>query len=771
MKLPFRTRRSAGVPVTPATHRIIAAANAARDRGDWPAAAAQYRQALAQDPTLAHIHVQLGNMAHEQNNDAEARAAHEAALRLRPGYADAHLQLGHLADARGDHAATGAHYLAAYTADPRLGDAARGLHRAMARTRGDARTRLLDALRTPGSLPGVPPSVPDAATAAIVFDISDLVGYWSGSRLPTGIQRVQIQLVTYALHQAPPPGLCCFIEGRDAWIGLDPALFQVAAALSLASGDADDPAWIAALHRLHLHLMLAAPCAFPHGAALVNLGSSWQVPNYFLFIRDAKRRFGIRYVPFIHDLIPILAPQYFTVSARRDVVPWVAGVFAHADHILVNSEATKRDVLQVGATMGRALAPEDVAVIRLDADCRNPDPAPNAPDPSPAEPFVLFVATIEVRKGHVTALDAWSALIAQHGPAVPRLVCVGKRGWLSGPVYRRLEDPALAARVTLRHAVSDAELARLYRTCLFTLYPSHYEGWGLPITESLCHGKPVIAADTSSLPEAGGDLALYVQPGDAPALAEAAARLIFNAPYREALAARIRAGFHPRTWSGLATQMQAELARMAARGTPPVLPSPMARLGAYHSLAQSRALRAHAGAASGEAFRDGTGWAPPDAAGSRIRPGGAVLAVSLPPRAAPLRAGLLLLGASTPLDWRIDVRGGPALSGTLAAVARTWATFTYPMDAPGELRLRLDAGVPEPTGDDSPEQVPPDGNDLVALAGFFIYPEGEAARAMPLLEAIALGNLDDVDAFHDPADQHAGDARTVWPWPAGHRTE
>lgn len=767
MMLPFKTKRSAGVPVTPAVHRTIARANAARDRQDWAEAATRYRQALTQDPTLAHIQVQLGNMEHERGHQADARAAHQAALRLRPGHADAHLQLGHLASDEGDHATAGHHYLAAFTANPALGDAASGLHRALARARGPTRTRLLDALRgaTADALPDAPTHLPGAGPDApnpdaIVFDVSDLIGYWSHGRLPTGIQRVQIQLITHA--HAAPTALCCFIDGRDDWLGLDPALFHETVALSLASGNREDPAWIAALHRLHLHLALARPFAFPHGSTLVNLGSSWQLANYFLFVREAKRRHAIRYVPFIHDLIPILAPHYFTKPARREVVPWIAGVFAHADHALVNSEATKRDLLQVGQAMDRTLDPGDIAVIRLDADFRTPNllelpPASLAQWHLDTEPFVLFVATVEGRKGHATALDAWSALIAQHGPAIPRLVCVGKRGWLSGPVYRRLEDPALAARVTMLHAVADAELALLYRSCLFTLYPSHYEGWGLPITEALCYGKPVIAANVSSLPEAGGDLALYVEPGDAQALAATAARLIFDTPHRTALAARIQAEFHPRTWADLAAQMQSDLARLGARRTPPVLPHPTAKLGAYHSLARSQALQARSAAASGEPFRHGTGWAPPDGSGSRTRPGGAVLAAHLPPHATPLRIGLLLLGAATALDWRIDVRGGPALSGTLHPHARTWATFTYPADAPGELRLHLASEPADPPDDGAHDDT------LVGLAGFFLYPEGDVAAGMRLLEAIALGNLDDVDAFHEPVIRAAGDARMAWP--------
>ena len=774
--LPFKTRRSAGVPVTAAVHRVLVRANAARDRGDHAAAAAGYRQALAADPSLAHIWLQLGNMAKDLGQQADAADAYAQALRLQPGSAEVHLQLGHLAKLAGNPAEAGTHYLSAFTLDPRRVDAATEVHRALARAHGRTRTEMLDALRAalPGGLPQAPAGVLGGDAAALVFDVSDLVGYWSHGRLPTGIQRVQIQLVTHALgRQGTPMGLCCFIDGRDAWLGVDAGLFGRIMALSLASGARDDPDWIAALHRLHLHLALAPPFAFPHGSTLVNLGSSWQLSNYFLFVRAAKRRYGIRYVPFVHDLIPVLAPQFFTRPARREVAPWVAGVFAHADGVLVNSEATKRDLLQVGGRMDRTFADADVAVIRLDADFRTPGVAA-LPDDALArwglagERFVLLVSTVEGRKGHATALDAWASLIARHGAAaVPRLVCVGKRGWLSGPVYSRLEnDAVLASRVSMLSSVADAELALLYRSCLFTLYPSLYEGWGLPITEALSYGAPVIASDASSLPEAGGEFAVYVEPGSAPALADAAWRMASDAPYRDALAARIRAGFKPRGWGDLAAQMQAELARMAERGGAPILPRPQGRLGGFHSLARSRALHVWPGAGSGEAFRVGTGWTAPDGHGSWTGPDGGRLDIALPPGTDALRIGLLLLGApgcdvdwriDWRVDWRVDVRDGPSLAGTLERGGRTWATFTCGVRDANGLQLRLRA-EPSDEGDDGERE-----EVLVGLAGFFLYADGDVAAGMRMLEAVALGNLDAVDAFKKPAGALAA-LDTDWTW-------
>ena len=676
----IKSKRSAGIPVTPAVHRILVRGNAARDRQDWHQAAMAFRDALHAAPELAHIWVQLGNMAKEQGLTGEAEAAYLRAVQLRPGDGEPLIQLGHLFNLGRDHAKAGHYYLRAFQTNPRLIDAATSLHGMIARARGPKRQKLVDALRaavTSVPAPGEPASVAQAelgpadGQARLVFDVSDLIVYYAHGRLPTGIQRVQIQIITHALRlQNSRIGICCFIDGQDDWREIAAATFLHLVALSLAGGNRTDPDWIIALHQLHLHLALSNEYVFAPGAYLINLGSSWQMHNYFLFVREAKRRHGIRYVPFVHDLIPITAPEYFTKSARREVVPWVLGMFAHADHILVNSEATRRDLLRTGEVIGRPIDPADVAVIRLDAAFGSA-PDTRAPEPPPGRalarwqldeaPFVLFVSTVEARKGHLTALDAWAALIERHGPAaIPKLVCAGKRGWLSDKVYARLADsPALASRVAMLSAVSDAELSLLYRACLFTVYPSLYEGWGLPITEALCHGKPVIASNTSSLPEAGGDFAVYVEPGSASALAAAAERLVFDTEYRDALTARIRTEFRPRSWDDVARQIGTELARMAqcdamsaSRGSAAHPPVPTVRLGAYHSIARGTALRVWPGAGTGEMFRQGTGWTAPDARGSWTRPPGGLLSMRLPPGEAPLRVGLLLLGAADcDVDW------------------------------------------------------------------------------------------------------------------------
>ena len=135
-------------------------------------------------------------------------------------------------------------------------------------------------------------------------------------------------------------------------------------------------------------------------------------------------------------------------------------------------------------------------------------------DPVRPRAYVLYVSTLDVRKNHRLLFQVWKRLIAKHGAdAVPDLVCVGRKGALTDDFLSELENARhLGGRIVVEHDVDDAGLARLYAGCLFTVFPSIAEGWGIPVTESLAHGKYCVASNASSLPEVGGDLIDYHDP-------------------------------------------------------------------------------------------------------------------------------------------------------------------------------------------------------------------------------------------------------------------
>jgi glycosyltransferase involved in cell wall biosynthesis len=317
--------------------------------------------------------------------------------------------------------------------------------------------------------------------------------------------------------------VACFTNSANFCAGLDFPLFEKVCRLALASGDLEDRNWRRAVDQLRKYIDQAPHLVFPEGAFLINLGTSWWLPNYFLNIRTAKAHYGIKYVPLVYDCIPIVAGEHCGEELTRQFIAWAMGVFEHADHILAISRTTAADVVRVAEHLGRKIAPP--TVVELDASFGAVGELAAA-DLQAAQLFlkhdlrageyVLFVATVESRKNHLLAFSAWVALLKKFGVRrVPKLVCVGKKGWLNEAIYAKLETSSLLRqKVVMLSGIADAELQKLYRDCLFTIFPSLYEGWGLPVTESRCFGKVALSSSGSSLPEAGGDFADYYHAQD-----------------------------------------------------------------------------------------------------------------------------------------------------------------------------------------------------------------------------------------------------------------
>jgi glycosyltransferase involved in cell wall biosynthesis len=172
---------------------------------------------------------------------------------------------------------------------------------------------------------------------------------------------------------------------------------------------------------------------------------------------------------------------------------------------------------------------------------------------------VLLVSTIEVRKNHALVYQAWRRLLQRHGPAVvPKLVFAGSVGWMSGDLIAQLEnDPSTRGHISIISGTSDGDLAWLYRHCLFTLYPSLYEGWGLPVAEGLAFGKACLASDTSAVPEIAGDMVDYHDPHDLVGYVSLLERLIFDPDYRAERERRVRERFRRTHWTDTVLQMTA----------------------------------------------------------------------------------------------------------------------------------------------------------------------------------------------------------------------
>src|SRR5262249_18409088 len=130
------------------------------------------------------------------------------------------------------------------------------------------------------------------------------------------------------------------------------------------------------------------------------------------------------------------------------------------------------------------------------------------------EPFVLFVSTIEARKNHHLMFGIWQDMVSQ-GVDVPTLVCIGHVRWKSEDcIVQLVESNYLNGKIMIIEDVWDRALHQLYHRCLFTVFPSHYEGWGLPVSEALAQGKICVCSDRTSLPEVAGEFGVYIDIDD-----------------------------------------------------------------------------------------------------------------------------------------------------------------------------------------------------------------------------------------------------------------
>ena len=240
----------------------------------------------------------------------------------------------------------------------------------------------------------------------------------------------------------------------------------------------------------------------------------------------------------VHDLIFLHFPEYHLPLNRWYLSLMLPRFLRRADALIAVSENTKRDVVKL-----MQIPPDKITVIY-----EGVNPAYRPLDDSaardrvrekyrlPAE-YILYFGTLEPRKNLLTLLDAYHALLVR-GQAIPSLVLAGRKGWLYQPVFARVRALGLEDRVHFTDYVDEQDAPVIMNAASVFVYPSLYEGFGLPPLEAMACGTPVICSNASSLPEVVGDGGLLFEPRDVGALANAIARVLADAELRTQLRAR-----------------------------------------------------------------------------------------------------------------------------------------------------------------------------------------------------------------------------------------
>ena len=235
----------------------------------------------------------------------------------------------------------------------------------------------------------------------------------------------------------------------------------------------------------------------------------------------------------IHDLSFLRYPQNFRAGNRLYLRTLTRLSVRRARRLIAVSESTGQDLMRY-----YGLPPSRIEVVPNGVDDRfrpwsEAEIADFRAKKGLPERFLLFVGTLEPRKNVAGLIQAYACLPQPRPP----LMLVGGKGWLYDEIFARVEALNLSDEVHFVGYVAAEDLPGWYNAALIFVYPSLYEGFGLPPLEAMACGAPVIAADTSSLPEVVGEAGLLVDPLDVEALAAAMNRLLTDRTLRDALRA------------------------------------------------------------------------------------------------------------------------------------------------------------------------------------------------------------------------------------------
>lgn len=328
--------------------------------------------------------------------------------------------------------------------------------------------------------------------------------------------------------------------------GVKSYLFHWLEALRAASGPHSLATWPrlsvdAALE--HERSPLSAPATLAHltRAALARY-TAWAPPRRGAdvfhasnLVRRAPR--GARVTATLHDLTCWLMPEFHARGNVASDFAFAERILVRADAVIAISEHTRRDALRV-----LRLKPEKVHTIHPGAGAAYfQQPAPE----TQSRPYVLYTGAVEPRKNLDRLLDAWLALPRDYRQAF-ELRIAGPTGWQANNTEARLKAAEGVRRLGY---VPETQLPDLFRRATLFVYPSLYEGFGLPVVQAMASGVPVITSRVSSLPEVAGEAAEYVNPRSTVDLAAALRRLLDDPARRAQLGAAGQARAARFRWS------------------------------------------------------------------------------------------------------------------------------------------------------------------------------------------------------------------------------
>ena len=383
----------------------------------------------------------------------------------------------------------------------------------------------------------------------LFFDVSGLLQWFAYKSEPSGIQRVSTQIIREAMWSDKDVELIARCPGSNDFFSLSSRLVSDLVGETRQQAIRDlrllFSAQMRSVHPLlflkqarigHvpyvLHGLTLAQFAAgvskarlePQGRpvptekdVIVGLGDFWCHPGHANSLVNLKMKTGATLVHMIHDLYALNHPEWTHPYYGPQFTRQFAFLAPHVDRWLANSNFVES---QINSCIdGYGIEKRHVEVVPMGWDSF-PDKPNEGHDRSVLDKFglspsnyILHVGTIEPRKNLLSLIDAMCRLQKELGDKTPTCILVGRAGWRSSDVQRHLDRTFFAGgKIRWLAEVGDSDLPSIYRGARFTVMPSLAEGWGLPVQESLAHGVPCIASNVGGLPEAGLDLARYIDP-------------------------------------------------------------------------------------------------------------------------------------------------------------------------------------------------------------------------------------------------------------------
>ena len=235
----------------------------------------------------------------------------------------------------------------------------------------------------------------------------------------------------------------------------------------------------------------------------------------------------------LHDLAFMRFPNILKRSKRLYHRTFTIRSLQRATMVITDSDSTKQDAIELVGVPAERIQTVYLAVDpRFSNEIKAEELEAFRQKQALTKGFLLYLGTLEPRKNITTIIEAYAQLRQKYA-IEEKLVLAGGKGWFYDAIFEKVQKLGLESEVMFPGYVADSEQALWYSAASAFVYPSLYEGFGLPVAEALSCGTPVVTSNVSSLPEAGADIALCVDPQNVEAMAEVLYKALTDAAYRQ----------------------------------------------------------------------------------------------------------------------------------------------------------------------------------------------------------------------------------------------